>query len=341
MTAMWAEGRRTPVRAAEQTEQENAAQSDELHNKPESDFWTFAPFFEKVDSRSPLVIPRAYGDDFDQVSRYFQTAGRVLGLSIKQAAPLGVRIPKAVWAIILGREPTIEECLAEDPVTARSLRQVLALENEEELAALDLTFAVPLPGGKEAELKPGGAAAPVTLASRGEYARLFARRAATRGAEREVAALRLGLTDVVPPGLLAVLHPAEIYEAVAGPDTVDLARLERATEYVINGEVNRGSGAHPLARAFWEVAAALAPPALRALLRFWSGSAHPPFAGADREEEVWTITFDHSDNPSNLPQATTCDRNLFLPPYKSKEELKKKLLMAMEFGAAGFDPDRS
>eukprot|EP00639_Heterosigma_akashiwo_P007751 CAMPEP_0194598844 /NCGR_PEP_ID=MMETSP0292-20121207/27256_1 /TAXON_ID=39354 /ORGANISM="Heterosigma akashiwo, Strain CCMP2393" /LENGTH=294 /DNA_ID=CAMNT_0039459893 /DNA_START=18 /DNA_END=902 /DNA_ORIENTATION=+ len=294
---MWAEGRRTPVRAAEQTEQENAAQSDELHNKPESDFWTFAPFFEKVDSRSPLVIPRAYGDDFDQVSRYFQTAGRVLGLSIKQAAPLGVRIPKAVWAIILGREPTIEECLAEDPVTARSLRQVLALENEEELAALDLTFAVPLPGGKEAELKPGGAAAPVT--------------------------------------------PAEIYEAVAGPDTVDLARLERATEYVINGEVNRGSGAHPLARAFWEVAAALAPPALRALLRFWSGSAHPPFAGADREEEVWTITFDHTDNPSNLPQATTCDRNLFLPPYKSKEELKKKLLMAMEFGAAGFDPDRS
>ena len=63
------------------------------------------------------------------------------------------------------------------------------------------------------------------------------------------------------------------------------------------------------------------------LLAFTTGSARVPITGL---EEIEFIIGIEGDDEEKLPVAHTCFNQLLLPNYKSKEQMKKKLTMAVE-----------
>lgn len=61
----------------------------------------------------------------------------------------------------------------------------------------------------------------------------------------------------------------------------------------------------------------------------------------EEDEDSWKIEImskkKNKKHNNVCPEAQVCDRRLYLPQYSSKTELKKMLVMALEYGAMGYD----
>merc|ERR1712154_685157 len=83
----------------------------------------------------------------------------------------------------------------------------------------------------------------------------------------------------------------------------------------------------------------------RQFIRFLTGSLSLPLGGLSKLNPAFTITkfatteqqflYEHAEY-EQLPHATTCRHSLRLPPYKNKQTLKSKLLLAMSQCQTGF-----
>jgi len=323
-----------------ETDEEKVSAKEQAPHKSQQEisFWDSFPLFMLKDSKTPYIIPRSTSTDAggkksadSQRNQYLRTAGRIIGLSLKYSAPLGVKFPPAIWSLLLEKEISWQEYVQDDPVFLESMTKLL----EETLASdLDLTFSVMETGttSKEIDLIPNGRNIHVTEENKREYVDKMSRYMLLKGAEKELDQVRRGLTDVIPRKLLRLFTQSEIQQAVSGPDRIDLAELKATVQYEDNV-----SPSHPVVKHFWEVVEDFNSQQLQALLLFWSGSSFPPFSRLSDEDEDWSIALDMSEDTSRLPQATTCERALYLPHYTTREQIKEKLLMAIEFGAVGFD----
>jgi E3 ubiquitin-protein ligase HUWE1 len=149
--------------------------------------------------------------------------------------------------------------------------------------------------------------------------------------------------------LLRSLSAAHIRSFILGAKEVDIAELKTCVTYDRGYHVG-----HRMIRMFWNcVENELSDAQRRKLLLFWTASSVPPSSGF--AESGLRDGFDSGDlvisrmshlahemgESKNaigaLPEAATCNKNLFLPEYPSAQALKKALLMAIEFCALGFD----
>jgi len=247
-------------------------------------------------------------------SRDALACGRLLGLSLKAATPIGVLLPLALWHELLAKDAgpfdgqssgggaaninsTMPEvppevdwrayCL-DDEAFERGLSQLLEMPPDQ-VEAMNLTFAVtevvssseevpgdstPLATSKEVELLPGGSTISVTSSNAPTYVYLAARRKLFRGADCRIRLLKQGLRDVIPANLLAVFTPQEVQSIVSGPLTIDVGAWRKATVHQRGLTPN-----HPVAQWFWEVVQSMSEPARRKLLLFWSASSTAPLFG--------------------------------------------------------------
>lgn len=79
-------------------------------------------------------------------------------------------------------------------------------------------------------------------------------------------------------------------------------------------------------RNFWEIIHELDIEHKKKFLFFSTGSDRAPVGGLGTMH--FTIMKNGEDN-EQLPSAHTCFNHLLLPPYKSKEKLKEKLMIAI------------
>lgn len=95
----------------------------------------------------------------------------------------------------------------------------------------------------------------------------------------------------------------------------------------------------PLASCrFWQAAESFDEEQKRALLQFWSGCDGVPPGGFGAVEPPFHIVavdrmYDSKDRTARLPAAHTCFRQLDLPRYRSAEEAREKLLIAITTGS--------
>ena len=88
---------------------------------------------------------------------------------------------------------------------------------------------------------------------------------------------------------------------------------------------------HPdLARFFWESLEEMNPEQRTKVLGFACGSLRVPATGFQALSPPFELSVTVGADPNSLPTAHTCVNQLCLPVYKTKEELKEKLLLAME-----------
>ena len=117
--------------------------------------------------------------------------------------------------------------------------------------------------------------------------------------------------------------PEELEQFVCGSKDLNFRQLERVTKYIQPLHPD-----HEFVKWFWEIVHDDFDDEYRKkLLAFTTGSARVPITGLEEIEFILGI---EGDDEEKLPVAHTCFNQLLLPNYKSKEQMKKKLTMAVE-----------
>eukprot|EP00058_Branchiostoma_floridae_P013460 XP_002598948.1 hypothetical protein BRAFLDRAFT_79878 [Branchiostoma floridae] len=122
---------------------------------------------------------------------------------------------------------------------------------------------------------------------------------------------------------------------LSGLPEVDVEDFERNTDY------NSGYTADcPVIKWFWETVRDFPQQERVLLLQFVTGSSRVPHGGfaylpggsGMQKITISPVTY----TPNLLPTASTCINLLKLPEYRSREELRERLKVALQHGSLGY-----
>ena len=125
--------------------------------------------------------------------------------------------------------------------------------------------------------------------------------------------------------------------AGATGDDIDVLDWQRNTDY--RGGLEPGE---PLATWFWDEVRAMSPDDRAALLAFSTGSGRAPamgfgsLMGYGGKQHKFSLQLVEGADAGRLPTAATCFNTLRLPPYLTREDLRRKLRAAIA-ESSGFD----
>ena len=251
---------------------------------------------------------------------------------------------------LLGKQNSLDDLKNLDPEyykNLESLRQMSA----QEITDLGLTFE--LHDSETAtgvlELMPGGSTIPVTKLNVIRYIHLVSHVKMNVRGSRQTSAFLRGFRDIIPTQWVRLFSAYELQKLISGDDAVkgiDVGAMMRTTRYA--------GGLHPsqpIVRWLWEVVGEMTPCQQRQFLRFMTSCSRQPLLGFEsmdpppciqqtrlREDDYGNDIAEGADLMGNvrLPTSSTCMNLLKLPKYTSKEQLREKLLYAIE-SATGFE----
>lgn len=128
--------------------------------------------------------------------------------------------------------------------------------------------------------------------------------------------------------VIDLFHPEELELMICGSKIIDFHDLEIATRYV-----DGYTSSSPIISWFWEVIHNDMNDKQRIhFLKFATGSDRVPVNGLSSLDFFISR---HGPDTDRLPSAQTCFNHLLLPEYSSKEKLRNKMLIAIQY-AEGF-----
>jgi hypothetical protein len=131
---------------------------------------------------------------------------------------------------------------------------------------------------------------------------------------------REGFQKLFSRDYLRHFTPDELDILVSGEQVLDWNNLEPHAKYI--GGYRTAS---PQVKWFWEVFGDLPSEQKAKFLQFTTGSDRAPLGGLSNV----VITIQKWSEPESLPISHTCFSTFCLPPYQTKDELRRKLLMAL------------
>merc|ERR1712054_462546 len=200
---------------------------------------------------------------------------------------------------------------------------------EEKLGEIgcDMTFTATSSNGKDVvELVSGGASMKLTFQNRHRYVALLLH-FRLHELDRQLAAIRRGLSCIVPLRILQLFTWTQVEELVAGKPEVDLEELKRHTEY------RQYTPNSPVIKWFWEALESLTHLERTDFIRFVWGRSRLPLKGRPWPQSFKIQRCPGGDNA--LPQTHTCFFSIELPEYSSAEITKKRIHTAITYGTVG------
>eukprot|EP00051_Salpingoeca_urceolata_P010307 m.125724 g.125724 ORF g.125724 m.125724 type:complete len:665 (+) comp16658_c1_seq1:1298-3292(+) len=259
---------------------------------------------------------------------YFRFVGRVVAMAIYHGKFIDNGFTLAFYKRMLGRPLVLKDVESVDAEYHKSLEWILSNEIDE--LDLEMTFEVDfetLGERKMHELKPGGAQIAVTDANKKEYVDLVVQWRLTRGVEKQTQEFLRGFGEVLPLHLLQVFDERELELLLIGLADFDAEEWQRNTVYRTYNKKSK-----PIVW-FWEVVASMDNEKRARLLQFVTGSCRLPVGGFSElmgSNGPQLFCIEKAGTSAQLPRSHTCFNRLDLPPYKSKQDLEKKLLLAIE-----------
>jgi len=294
--------------------------------------------------------------------------GRMMGVGLRHGLQLGLQLVPPVWGHLVAQPPTLHDLRTVDASAWRELTAELSAsagmgDSSAGGAESDVDMATPAPtpttpaaaggagsdeidverwmaelsDGHPAELVPGGAV--VKLPAGREWRRLRATLAAEARVHEAAASAHIlahGMGAVLPQEAMAVFTPRQLELAVAGAGDVDVVALKRATEF--------DTGVSPTdahVQWLWEVLAEATPSDRVAFLRFVIARSRLPanVAQLNQPIRIMRATGEQATNPDGyLIHSSTCHSQVTIPPYTSKETLRRKVLFSIH-NAPNMDAD--
>nr|XP_033501994.1 probable E3 ubiquitin-protein ligase HERC1 isoform X7 [Epinephelus lanceolatus] len=266
-----------------------------------------------------LLNPAALSEDHMVQFRFL---GILMAVAIRTKKPLDLHLAPWVWKQLCSMPlggPDLEEV---DLLTYRTLQGILHLENS---GITEDNFHVMIPldsfmahsaDGRLVPVVPGGQNISLTFASRTEYVeRALDYR--LHEMDSQVAAVREGMSTIIPVPLLSLLTAQQLEQLVCGLPEVSVEMLKKLVRYRDITE------SHQLIGWFWQSLEEFTNEERVLFLRFVSGRSRLPSNPADITQKFQIIKVDRPVN--GLPTAQTCFFLFRLPPYTSQAILAERL----------------
>ncbi|CAF98941.1 unnamed protein product, partial [Tetraodon nigroviridis] len=229
---------------------------------------------------------------------------------------------------MLDKKPTLKDLESIDPEFYNSIMWVK--ENNLEECGVELFFAQDMEIlGKVTshELKEGGENELVTEENKEEYISLLTNWRFTRGVKEQTRAFLDGFNEVVPLEWLRYFDEKELELMLCGMQEIDLADWQKNTIY--RHYTKNSKQIH----WFWQVVKEMDNEKRIRLLQFVTGTCRLPVGGFSEligSNGPQKFCIDKVGKETWLPRSHTCFNRLDLPPYRSLEQLREKLMFAIE-----------
>ncbi|KAL5964640.1 E3 ubiquitin-protein ligase NEDD4-like, partial [Taenia solium] len=265
--------------------------------------------------------------------RYFKFIGRVCGMAVYHGKLVDGFFIRPFYKMMLGRKIGLKDMEAVDSEYYRSLKYILDADPRD----LELTFAVDeehFGETVEVELIPNGRSCLVTNANKRDYIERVINWRFVSRVEHQMCAFLEGFNDIIPLETLQLFDANELELLMCGLQDINVHDWKANTLY--KGEYHAN---HPVIINFWKTLYTFTNELRSRLLQFVTGTSRVPMNGF---VELWgsagpqKFTIESWGSPNQLPRAHTCFNRLDLPPYSSFDELRCKLIIAIE-NAEGFE----
>uniref|UniRef100_A0AAQ5YPR6 E3 ubiquitin-protein ligase n=1 Tax=Amphiprion ocellaris TaxID=80972 RepID=A0AAQ5YPR6_AMPOC len=260
--------------------------------------------------------------------KYFKFIGRFIAMALFHGKFIDTGFSLPFYKRILNKPLGLKDLESIDPEFYNSLMWIK--DNNIEECELEMFFSV----DKEIlgeitthDLKPGGGDIQVTEENKEEYIRLVAEWRLSRGVEEQTQAFFEGFNEVLPQQYLQYFDAKELEVMLCGMQEIDLADWQRNTIY------RHYARSSKQIMWFWQFIKEMDNEKRMRLLQFVTGTCRLPvggFADLMGSNGPQKFCIEKVGKENWLPRSHTCFNRLDLPPYKSYEQLKEKLMFAIE-----------
>uniref|UniRef100_A0AAR2KFE5 E3 ubiquitin-protein ligase n=1 Tax=Pygocentrus nattereri TaxID=42514 RepID=A0AAR2KFE5_PYGNA len=259
---------------------------------------------------------------------YFRFIGRFIAMALYHGKFIDTGFTLPFYKRMLNKKPTLKDLESIDPEFYNSIMWVK--ENDLEECGVELYFAQDMEIlGKVSthQLKDDGENELVTRENKEEYISLLTDWRFTRGVEEQTKAFLDGFNEVVPLEWLRYFDEKELELMLCGMQEIDLSDWQKNTIY--RHYTKNSKQIH----WFWQVVKEMDNEKRIRLLQFVTGTCRLPvggFAELIGSNGPQKFCIDKVGKETWLPRSHTCFNRLDLPPYRNLEQLREKLLFAIE-----------
>ncbi|XP_067234277.1 NEDD4-like E3 ubiquitin-protein ligase WWP1 [Chanodichthys erythropterus] len=259
---------------------------------------------------------------------YFCFIGRFIAMALFHGKFIDTGFSLPFYKRMLNKKLILKDLESIDPEFYNSL--IWIRDNNIEECGLEMYFSVDMEIlGKitSHDLKADGANVLVTEENKEEYIGLMAEWRFSRGVESQTKAFLDGFNEVVPLQWLQYFDEKELEVMLCGMQEVDLQDWQRNTVY---RHYTRNS---KQIIWFWQLVKEVDNEVRLRLMQFVTGTCRLPLGGFAElmgSNGPQKFCIEKVGKETWLPRSHTCFNRLDLPPYKSFEQLKEKLLFAIE-----------
>nr|XP_033502254.1 E3 ubiquitin-protein ligase NEDD4-like isoform X6 [Epinephelus lanceolatus] len=288
--------------------------------------------YSATDNYTLQINPNSGLCNEDHLS-YFKFIGRVAGMAVFHGKLLDGFFIRPFYKMMLGKQISLKDMESVDSEYYNSLKWIL----ENDPTELDLRFCIDEDNfGQtyQVDLKPSGSDMVVTNENKKEYIDLVIQWRFVNRVQKQMNAFLEGFTELILIDLIKIFDENELELLMCGLGDVDVNDWRQHTVYK-NGYCPN----HPVIQWFWKVVLLMDAEKRIRLLQFVTGTSRVPmngFAELYGSNGPQLFTIEQWGTPDKLPRAHTCFNRLDLPTYDSFEDLREKLLMAVE-NAQGFE----
>uniref|UniRef100_A0A8C6T4H2 E3 ubiquitin-protein ligase n=1 Tax=Neogobius melanostomus TaxID=47308 RepID=A0A8C6T4H2_9GOBI len=259
---------------------------------------------------------------------YFCFIGRFIAMALFHGKFIDTGFSLPFYKRMLNKKLILKDLESIDPEFYNSL--IWIRDNNIEECGLEMYFSVDMEIlGKitSHDLKLDGVNILVTEENKEEYISLMAEWRFSRGVEGQTKAFLDGFNEVVPLQWLQYFDEKELEVMLCGMQEVDLQDWQRNTVY---RHYTRNS---KQIIWFWQLVKEVDNEVRLRLMQFVTGTCRLPLGGFAElmgSNGPQKFCIEKVGKDTWLPRSHTCFNRLDLPPYKSYEQLKEKLLFAIE-----------
>uniref|UniRef100_A0A8C3ASL1 E3 ubiquitin-protein ligase n=1 Tax=Cyclopterus lumpus TaxID=8103 RepID=A0A8C3ASL1_CYCLU len=260
--------------------------------------------------------------------KYFKFIGRFIAMALFHSKFIDTGFSLPFYKRILNKPLALKDLESIDPEFYNSLMWIK--DNNIEECGLEMFFSVDkeiLGEISTHELKTGGGDLQVTEENKEEYIRLVAEWRMSRGVEEQTQAFFEGFNEVLPQQYLQYFDAKELEVMLCGMQEIDLADWQRSTIY------RHYARSSKQIIWFWQFIKEMDNEKRMRLLQFVTGTCRLPvggFADLMGSNGPQKFCIEKVGKENWLPRSHTCFNRLDLPPYKSYEQMKEKLMFAIE-----------
>nr|XP_046253048.1 itchy E3 ubiquitin protein ligase b [Scatophagus argus]XP_046253049.1 itchy E3 ubiquitin protein ligase b [Scatophagus argus] len=260
--------------------------------------------------------------------KYFRFIGRFIAMALFHGKFIDTGFSLPFYKRILNKPLAVKDLESIDPEFYSSLMWIK--DNDIEECGLEMFFSVDkeiLGEISTHELKPGGGDIQVTEENKEEYIRLVAEWRLSRGVEEQTQAFFEGFNEVLPQQYLQFFDAKELEVMLCGMQEIDLTDWQRNSIY------RHYARSSKQIIWFWQFIKEMDNEKRMRLLQFVTGTCRLPvggFADLMGSNGPQKFCIEKVGKENWLPRSHTCFNRLDLPPYKSYEQLKEKLMFAIE-----------